>query len=239
MASQKTFQVLKENAEHMQLRTHRAKHLATAAFFVLAIVALTAVLAGGASFLSQPRKVFAGAAHSPFTSTIALLINEVYDATSPSNNANEFVEIVNTSSSQTYDLSGYQIWNSDTISSSGRLGVTSLSLLPPELRLIGPGQHLAIGPAQLGTPALVGDGLASYDYLALVCNCQEAPVDVVNWGPTFPNPSWNGYTRFHDYFFQTTPPIMPAPDGPNSLSRYPDAVDTDTPGDWRALALSP
>ena len=223
----------------MQLRTHRVKHLAAATFFVLAVAALTAIFAGGVSILTQPHKALASAAHSPLTSTIPLLINEVYDASSPSNNANEFVELVNTSASQTIDLSGYQIWNSDNISSSGRIGITPLSLLPPELRLIGPGQHLAIGPTQLGTDALVGNGLANYDYLALVSNASDVPIDLVNWGTTFPNPSWNGYARFHDYFFRTTPPLMPSPDGPNSLSRFPDGVDTDTSGDWRSLPLSP
>jgi hypothetical protein len=163
------------------------------------------------------------------TSSIPLLINEVYDS---NDSRREYFELVNTSTvtnPQTIDLYNYTIYNSDT----SPVGVTSLSQLTGTLRFIGPGQHIPIGPAQLGTTAIVGNGFdGAGDYLALVNTASDTVVDLVNWGGV-PNPAWNGYSTFFNYFFFQNIPLMPAPDGPNSLSRYPDGVDTDSGLDWR------
>src|SRR5262249_20029073 len=91
---------------------------------------------------------------------VPLLINEVYDTLNP---RSEYVELVNTSTITNpilIDLYAYTLYNKD--------GIQPLSNLTTTLRFIGPGQHFAIGAAQLGTPTLVGNGLdGSGDYLGL------------------------------------------------------------------------
>jgi hypothetical protein len=197
------------------------------------LVGLVALLAVGSSATNSPSTVSAQPLHEPLTSTIPLLINEVYDSNNP---RSEYFELVNTSTitnPQTIDLYAYTIYNSDAN------GVQPLSALTPSLRYIAPGQHIPIGPSQLGTSAVVGNGFENGgDYLALVNTVSDTVVDLVNWG-SVPNPNWNGYGMFFNYFFFQNIPLMPPPDGTNSLSRFPDAFDTDSGTDWRSLPQTP
>src|SRR5438552_1367632 len=199
---------------------------------LLSLLAVIAVLAAGTA---SARSTSQNPPPSVPQAAYPIMINEVYES---SNTANEYMELFNASLTQTINLSGDLIHSSD----NSPTGTTYLANLTPSLRSIGPRQHLAIGPSQF-SPArtsLVGNGLATSDYLALATtNRDDPPEDIVNWGNT-PNPSWYLFNLYSDDFFTTgTQPAMPAPDGPNSLSRSPDGVDTDTAADWRSLPQSP
>jgi hypothetical protein len=156
-----------------------------------------------------------------------LVINEVYDSNT---NANEWFELYNSSITATVDLTSYVIYNRD--------GFNSLASLPPSVRVIGPRQYKVVTPRDLGTATLAGSGLTSRDFLALKNTATDTVVDLVNWG-SFADPAWPNYYLFQDYFFRTNLPTMPAPDGPNSLSRVPDGVDTDSGTDWRSSGATP
>jgi hypothetical protein len=212
----------------MQRRTLQLRYAAVVTSFIMTMTALMAILALSAVSHTSGTKVLAHGLSAPLTST-TLLINEVFDS---SDARNEYVELVNVSSVP-ISLTSYSLYNKDT----SPIGIRPLYTITQQIQ---PGQHLAIGPAQLGTSTLVGDGLdGAGDYLALVNTpVDQPPVDLVNWG-SVPNPSWNGYSTFYDDFFYQDRPLMPAPDGPNSLSRYPDRVDTDSGLDWRSLPQSP
>ena len=192
---------------------------------LLALAVVSILTASNRAVASAPASPHAQAV--PYTSTVPILINEVYDSNTP---ALEYFELFNTSISATIDLTSYVIYNST--------GVNYLSRLPAGLRFLQPGQHLAIGPSDLGTPTIVGNGFNNAsDYLGLT-NTANDVIDVVNWG-NFPNPNWNGYRIFSPYYFYDNIPIMPSPDGARSLSRSPDGRDTDSGLDWTQLPQSP
>lgn len=203
--------------------------------FALFLVTLLALAAG--LFLVSSNRASASTSASParsaprqaapLTSTVPVVINEVYDSNNPSL---EYFELYNTSITATIDLTSYVIYNST--------GINYLSRLPQSLRYLSPGQHLAIGPSDLGTSTIVGTGFNNAsDYLGLTNSASEV-IDVVNWG-NFPNPNWFGYRTFSPYYFYDNIPAMPAPDGQRSLSRSPDGRDTDSGLDWLSLPQSP
>jgi hypothetical protein len=155
-----------------------------------------------------------------------LVINEVYESQTP---ANEYFELYNTSNVP-IDLATYVIYNRDGSTPLSRLSNTVIS----------PGQFRAIGPAQLNTPTIGGPtGLDRTDFLGLVnTSPTDTVIDVVNWGGA-PNPGWPNYERFAQYFFTANIPQLPASDGPRSLQRWPDGLDSDTGTDFAAITSSP
>ncbi len=155
-----------------------------------------------------------------------LVINEIYESQSPSN---EYFELYNTSGTA-INLSTYQIYNRD--------GFTELSRLDDPV--IGPGQFRVIGPTQLHTNTIGGPtGLDRTDFLGLVnTSPTDTVIDVVNWGNA-PNPNWPNYNRFAPYFFSANRPQLPAQDGPRSLQRWPDGQDSDQGTDWDDIDSSP
>lgn len=216
---------LKELVYIMQRRTSRFPHAVTVLLGVIGLIALAGLVAGGRASASRPTAPPARGLFVATTST--LVINEVYDASTPSN---EYFELYNGSLTATIDLTSYVIYNRD--------GSTPLSNLPSTVRIIGPQQYRVIGPAQLGTPTIAGSGLDTTDFLGLKNSASDTVVDVVNWGNA-PNPNWPNFTLFQDSFFYADIPPMPAAGGPRSLSRYPNGYDTDTGLDWYSLPQSP
>jgi hypothetical protein len=156
------------------------------------------------------------------------VINEVFRSSNP---ANDYMELYNTSSTDPVTLTGLLIRNS--------MSETSLSGLSPNLSTIAPRSYLAISAAQFYSPTrntLVGTGLQPSDYLALASTANDQiPIDLVSWGD--PLPSWYYFNVYQSFFFHP-PANMPAPDGPLSLSRYPNGYDTDTAADWYQLPKS-
>ncbi|MFL5734611.1 MAG: pre-peptidase C-terminal domain-containing protein [Chloroflexia bacterium] len=164
--------------------------------------------------------------------TSTLVINEVFRSSNP---ANDYMELYNGGTAPV-DLSTYLIHNSSTTPQ----GTTYLSGLFTNTRILLPQNYVAISAAQFFSPTrttLVGSGLLASDYLALATTANDTvPVDLVNWGD--PLPSWYYFNFYQNYFFRPSPAVMPAPDGPNSLSRFPNGYDTDTAADWRQLPKS-
>src|SRR3954451_23425147 len=161
----------------MQRRIPRVSQVVPITLGVLMLAFLAALVAGGRASASPAKAPAHHGLFVPLTST--LVINEVYDSSTP---ANENFEIYNGSISATVDLTSYVIYNRD--------GSTPLSNLPASVRLIGPQQYRVIGPTQLGTPTIAGPtGLDTTDFLGLVNNASDTVVDVVNWGNA-PNPNW-------------------------------------------------
>ena len=211
----------------MQRRLHYPRRILPVSLVLLALAAFAALIAAGTASASPPASQPAQVA-VPLTSS--LVINEIYDSTNPQN---EYIEIYNASITATVDLTSYVIYNKTEAN-----GV-SLAGLPTSLRLVGPGAHVCILARDFVPPrtTLVGNGFDTSDYLALTNVAQTPPVDIVNWGNP-PQPSWFNYQRFAPYFFFSNIPLMPAVDGPRSLSRSPDGQDTDTGADWAQLLLS-
>lgn len=161
-----------------------------------------------------------------FLSPNGLVINEIYDSQSGSN---EYFELYNTSA-VTINLSTYVVYNHDD-------SVSLSSLSSPS---IGAGQFRAIGPAQLGGNWFAGTtGIARTDFLGLVnTSPTDTVIDVVNFGGA-PNPNWPNYDRFSQYFFTSNIPALPAEDGTRSLQRWPDGFDNDVGTDFASIASSP
>ncbi len=153
-----------------------------------------------------------------------LVINEIYDSQNP---ANEYFELYNTGAVP-INLSTYVIYNKDD--------ETPLSLLAPDNQIIDAGAFKVIGPSQLGRSTIVGTGLGRIDFLGLVnTSPSDAIIDVVNYNGT-PNPNSHNFQRFSPYFF-TTAPTLPE-DGPKSIQRYPDGLDTNQGSDFALLPTS-
>lgn len=156
-----------------------------------------------------------------------LVINEVFESQTK---ALDYFELYNTSA-VAINLSTYTIYNHDNITPTllSRLDDTNIA----------PGQFRAIGPTQLHQTTIAGSGLArGADFLALVNSSPtDQVIDVVNYGT--PDISWPNYDRFSPYFFPPgTQPNLPE-DGPKSLQRWPDGVDTNSGSDFQLIAKSP
>lgn len=219
----------------MQRRTQQLKYYAAITLLVLSAVAVLAAYFAAALAGSLSAKVSASSINAPLTST--LVINEVFRS---STTANEYIEIYNSRSTQV-DLTSYTLYNSDNTSTGSDVtGTVRLSNLLPGRRIIPANSYTFITPADFitNTGRLIGNGLgAPSDYVALVENSTEAPVDLVNWG-TVPDTGWNEYRRFSDFFFRSNIPQM-TDQAANSLSRIPNGTDTDLGTDWRTAPRSP
>src|SRR5438045_111068 len=116
----------------MHRRTSKLRYASAVSFFVLCMAALTILLAAGTVVMKPAPKALAHPLGDVLTSSIPLLINEVYDS---ANSRAEYFELVNTSTvtnPQTIDLSAYTIYNNDT----NPVGITSLANLTTTLRFI-------------------------------------------------------------------------------------------------------
>src|SRR6476659_7910881 len=118
----------------MHRRTPKLRYASAVSFFVLCMAVLVVMLSVGTDVTKPTPKALAHPLGDVLTSSIPLLINEVYDSV---NSRAEYFELVNTSpitNPQTIDLYAYTIYNNDT----NPVGITSLALLTTTLRFIGP-----------------------------------------------------------------------------------------------------
>src|SRR5262245_36916951 len=98
----------------MHSHTSKLRYASAVSFTVLFFEAFVGLYAVSPSTQTAAPRVSARTLNQPLTSTIPLLINEVYDST---DSRREYFELVNTStitSPQTIDLYNYTIYNSDT-----------------------------------------------------------------------------------------------------------------------------
>jgi hypothetical protein len=165
-----------------------------------------------------------------------LVINEVFNSntSNPPGAQNEYIEVMNVSTSQIIDTGLYYVYNKN-----GRDLLPSISLQPGGIAVIPatslPGQDIGQGTV-INSVNIGLDSTADYVGLAISIPTDTA-IDAVNWGTL--NPNWFGYNLFNLQFITDGAVPIPVPDTGRSLQRFPDGVDRDSVTDWAFIQSSP